>query len=275
MKTVITIEDGKVTVQVDDGTPTVVQDQASPAEQLHDALSKAHELLFNPNTWQTPEDEAPLSSPDKVTHETQQITPNIVSVQDDAETGGTFPRFPDMRPKNLPEAPRPSNPEAITLPPDTRTCIVCGDDISHRHRRAKICEKESCKKKQLSEYEKLYNAKKQLNVPTGRKKPYHLPKEEPNKPFPTTREPWCTKCKAFTDHETADHPADMEVVEYTAEPKAFVPKNERVAPPIVENGVFLDPYDCQLCRNDGQLCNFHRKMYAGKQYPRLGKGLPS
>lgn len=195
MKTVITIEDGRITVSVDDQAP-VVHESASPSLPI----LESHYGIGG-------------------------------SIRSEAAV--------DTAPKDLPEDEREEPANKTVLPPATRTCAECGAGIDHLSKRSTICGSDKCKKAKAARYQREYFAKSKPQTV----KPSLMPQDDP--------------------------PTKVEGAQYIESVKPGI------APLMTHhaNGTFLDPWDCQMCRNGGVVCDFHRRMTISGTRPPIGKGV--
>lgn len=237
MKTIITIENNpiggsKVTVQVDDGVPTEVEQKLSRTEQ---ALQNIVNLNTNMRV-------------DAVKHGLP-ITPMPPLKMDDKEKVGSIP------PVKVSPAPKKSKTVAAT-----RSCIVCGEDISSLDKRRKLCVKPECQKEWSRRYAQEWNQKNY--VPAKKKPEDALVVSQEAAPTPVAPQfmPGHEKTPEEIEQwrpKTFNVPTDSEMPKHTP--------SERVA------SDFADPWNCQMCRDLSKVCDFHQRMEdSGSRPPKTG-----
>ena len=177
-------------------------------------------------------------------------------------------------PAKAPKMPHKGNPASRLnvrdYLPESKACLVCGTPFKPARYDSRFCSK-----KCTTKYHNQKNRKKTKLA----------------KIAPEVEVKWCKHCKAHTTHDSAHHPqppVKAEVpkplnpgpefhpgFEKTPEelktwkpPKAIIERRDGTRQEVAKPGEFADPWNCEMCRNAGDLCDMHAKMQAeGKQPP--------
>ncbi len=132
MKTIITVEDGKVTVEVDDSVPVKVETSPPKPTTRFEKLQKGGLVETKP------------------------------SENTEVKLVGSNTYVPTKKPAIQ----EPVKPAVLDKPtPEERTCEICGDDISDLYKTAKICRKEECRREKNRQYARDYWRKHEEGKP--------------------------------------------------------------------------------------------------------------
>ncbi len=219
MKTVVTVEDGRVTIQVDDKQPIELP-SSPPVNDTRGEMPHLHGLIAN---------EKPRAFP-PITNDELSMGKAI-----GLDAAGVARAKAEMRPERKPAvAPPPATPVERVQPetrPTERSCEVCGEDISHLHKLARICQSPECIKQKRKEANARYLGKP---LPGRAGLVEILP---PTPPVP----------RRIVEDEAAETQAAMDK----------------------QRAGFSDPWNCGMCQNAGDLCVMHENMTAqGKTPPK-------
>lgn len=236
MKVTIVIENGKVSVEVDDGQAINPKTVEMPGSTI----------MFEP----LPSQKLAEGAADFVHHE--------------------------------PEKPHEPKEAIHKKGEPARRCIYCNDVIESASKAAKVCKKPECKKAQQREYTRKWAEKKGLVAKIVPAKPVEKPPVKPEflpghektndeieswRPTESTPEKtnvndkpagadwFCIHCKKWGMHKSPDCPFVDHAHPATRQRESDEP--------------FDDPWNCQMCRNEGHLCDLHDRLDKdGKKPPK-------
>ena len=256
MKTTVTIQDGKISIQVDDEQPAIVSSVKSSTSQQIEAVDGADV------------DKVGDLKAEKISRACKRCGANINRRHKLAQ----FCTQVECVKARAVQSQIPTS-----TPPDAkRACKICGVDISSTRKSNVVCSKPECKK----EYKRQYMAQYHKKASSKQEKSSEVQEEK--------QVDWCKYCQAYTTHSSLGHPkVDIEPQflpghEKTAEeieswrPKISVPadrdKSAYGAGSTTSSTNFTDPWDCDACRRRSHLCPLHQTMTGDGATPQRKKG---
>jgi len=227
VKTLITIENGKISVQVDDNSPVDVQTSPLRYRDQYGVVA-----------------EFPLPT---VADTTIKPRPSVM----DPPTTESVSQSVTKKSRARGKAKTPKAAELVA-----RDCVQCGDDISKLDKRRKLCLKPECQKEYNRQYAKKWNEAHYVPKTSVKAKNGPVVVTKPKARQETSPTP-------VTPQFMPGHEKSPEEIEAWRPKSSNLPESMPAHGSLHKQqtaSTFDDVWNCAACRSDEKLCNLHQRM---------------